>query len=359
MKIRMLKQCLAMVAGALLLCGCSATRHLPEGAYMLNKVRVVTDSDYHDINTLALKESVRQKGNTRWLSTVKVPLAIHSLAGRDSNWVNRILWAIGEAPVVMDTTMARLSCEDLKQALANLGYLDAEVALYVEYKKRKANLMYLLRPGTAYKISQYETDIQDSVIEKILQRRNSTLYAGKQFSAEALNTERSQVTSYLQDRGYFRFHKEFINYRARRHQAEKTVDLMLVLQGCAENSVLPVGSLAQQTWVTQRLVLRSATLCHHVIIEFSKLAQIQHVDALGLALPCHHTVIGEFCFTRLTMLSGNQHDTVSTLGTIDGCCRGILQNLHRDDVRGVDGRKGRHRRYGTVTQTVAQTYRST
>ena len=113
--------------------------------------------------------------------------------------------------------------------MANLGYLDAEVALYVEYKKRKANLMYLLRPGTAYKISQYETDIQDSVIEKILQRRNSTLYPGKQFSAEALNTERSQITSYLQDRGYYRFHKEFINYRARRHQKEKTVDLMLVL----------------------------------------------------------------------------------------------------------------------------------
>ena len=229
MKTGILKQCLAMVAGALFLCGCSATRHLPEGAYMLNKVRVVADSDYHDINTLALKENIRQKGNTRWLSTVKVPLGIHSLAGRDSNWVNRILWAIGEAPVVLDTTMARLSCEDLKLSLANLGYLDAEVALYVEYKKRKANLMYLLRPGTAYKISQYETDIQDSVIEKILQRRNSTLYPGKQFSAEALNTERSQITSYLQDRGYYRFHKEFINYRARRHQKEKTVDLMLVL----------------------------------------------------------------------------------------------------------------------------------
>ena len=232
MKKSILKQCLAMVAGVLLLCGCSATRHLPEGAYMLNKVRVVTDSNYHDINTLALKENVRQKGNTRWLSTVKVPLGVYSLAGRDSNWVNRILWAIGEAPVVMDTTMARLSCEDLKLALANLGYLDAEVALYVEYKKRKANVIYLLRPGTAYKISQYETDIQDSVIEKILQRRNSTLYAGKQFGVETLNSERSQITTYLQDRGYFRFHKEFITYRARRHQENKTVDLTLVLHPC-------------------------------------------------------------------------------------------------------------------------------
>ena len=217
------------MAGAVLLCGCSVSRHLPEGTYMLNKVRVVTDSKYKDINTLAMKEYVRQKSNSRWLSTVKVPLGIYSLAGRDSTWVNRVLWSIGEAPVVFDTLMARQSCEDLKLALENKGYLDAEVSLYVDYKKRKANAIYLLRPGTAYKISQYETDIQDTVIEKALQRRNSTLYTGKQFSVDALNTERGQITTYLQDRGYFRFHKDFITYRARRHEKEKTVDLTLVL----------------------------------------------------------------------------------------------------------------------------------
>ena len=229
MKNPMMKQWLTMVAGAMLLCGCSATRHLPEGTYMLNKVRVVADSKYKDINTLEMKEYVRQKSNSRWLSTVKVPLGVYSLAGRDSTWVNRVLWSIGEAPVVYDTLMARQSCEDLKQALENKGYLDAEVALYVDYKKRKANVMYLLRPGEAYKISRYETDIQDSVIEKILQRRNSTLYAGKQFSTDALNTERSQITTYLQDQGYYRFHKEFITYRARRYDKEKNVDLTLVL----------------------------------------------------------------------------------------------------------------------------------
>ena len=229
MRIPIKKQWLSMVAGAVLLCGCSATRHLPEGTYMLNKTRVVVDSKYRDINTLAMKEYVRQKGNTRWLSSVKVPLGIYSLSGRDSTWVNRVLWSLGEAPMVYDSLMARQSCEDLKQALANKGYLDAEVALYVEYKKRKANVMYLLRPGEAYKISRYETDIQDSVIERMLQRRNSTLYAGKLFSDDALNTERNQITAYLQNQGFFRFHKEFITYRARRHDKEKNVDLTLVL----------------------------------------------------------------------------------------------------------------------------------
>ena len=196
---------------------------------MLDKVRVVTDGDYKDINTLAMKDYVRQKSNTRWLSTVKVPLGIYSLAGRDSSWMNRALWAMGEAPVVFDTLLARQSCEDLKQALENKGYLDAEVSLYVDYKKRKCNAVYLLRPGTAYKIRQYDTEIQDTLIERLLLRRNGTLYATRQFSAEALSEERNQLTSYLQDRGYFRSHKEFITYRARRYDKEKMVDVTLVL----------------------------------------------------------------------------------------------------------------------------------
>ena len=229
MKIPMLKQCLAMVAGVLILCGCSATRHLPEGSYMLNKVRVVADDKYKDIDPMALKDYVRQKSNTRWLSTVKVPLGIYSLAGRDSTWLNRALWSMGEAPVVFDTLLARQSCEDLKQALENKGYLDAEVALYVDYKKRKCNAMYVLRPGTPYRIRQYDTVIMDSVIDKLLMRRNSSVYAGKKFSAEALNEERNGITSYLQDRGYYRFHKEYITYRARRHDKAKDVDVTLVL----------------------------------------------------------------------------------------------------------------------------------
>ena len=196
---------------------------------MLNKVRVVTDGDYKDINTTAMKEYVRQRTNSRWLSTVKVPLAVYSLAGRDSSWASRILREIGEAPVLYDTLLAKLSCEDLKQALANKGYLDSEVELYLDVKKRKVKAIYVLHPGTPYMISHFEYDIQDSVISNMLAVRGINLHEGMQFSADGLNAERSQITSWLQDRGYFRFNKEFINYRARRNAEEHSVDLKMTL----------------------------------------------------------------------------------------------------------------------------------
>lgn len=236
MKKTLFSHGLALVAGAVLLCGCSATRHLPENTYMLNKVRVVTEGQYKDINTTTMKEYVRQKSNSRWLSTFKVPLGIYSLAGTDSSGVNRILRSLGEAPVVYDTLLARFSCEDLKQALENKGYLDAEVSMFLDKRKRKVNAIYVLRPGPAYTISHYETDIRDSVIADILSRRESTLRNGMQFSADALNTERSQITSYLQNLGYFRFHKEFISYRARKNPREHSVDLSLLLQAYRRTS---------------------------------------------------------------------------------------------------------------------------
>ena len=221
--------CVALVVGAWMLCACSVSRHLPENTYMLNKVRVVTDGDYRDINTTAMKEYVRQRTNSRWLSTARVPLGVYLLAGRDSNWVNKVIKMIGEAPVVYDSLLAKLSCEDLKQALVNKGYLDAEVELYLDTKKRKVNAIYVLHPAAPYKISSFQTNIQDSVIADMLTQRGISLHEGMQFSADALNAERSGITSWLQDRGYFRFNKEFINYRARKHTEEHSVDLLMTL----------------------------------------------------------------------------------------------------------------------------------
>ena len=218
-----------ILTGALLLCACSASRHLPEDTYMLNRVRVLTDGKYKDIDPVQMKSYVRQKTNTRWFSAVRVPLGVFAMGGRDSSWVGRTLRAMGEEPVRYDSLLARQTCEDLRLALQNKGYLDAEVTLYLDRKKKKVDAIYLLEPGDAYRIHGLETDIRDSVIARLLKQRRSVLTEGMQFSTDALNTERTQITRYLQDLGYFRFHKEFINYRARKDEANRQVGLTMTL----------------------------------------------------------------------------------------------------------------------------------
>lgn len=226
----------AFLAGAFLLGSCSVSRNLPEGTYMLDKVKVMTDGKYQDINSAQMMNYVRQKGNARWFSAIKIPLGVYAMAGKDSSWINRTLRQMGEAPVIYDTLLARQSCEDLKLALQNKGYLDAQVEMFIKPHHRKIDALYVLHPGQPYFINNYTTDIQDSVIARMIASRKPLLYNGLQFSTDALNTERTQITNYLQDQGYFRFHKEFITYRAHKDSTRHEVGLTMVLHPYRANS---------------------------------------------------------------------------------------------------------------------------
>ena len=228
-------QFLTMLAGVLL-CACSASRDLPEDTYMLDKVKVVTNGKYKDINSSQMKAYVRQKTNSRWFSTLKIPLGVYAMAGKDSTWYNNMLRSMGEPPVIYDSVLARQTCEDLQLALQNEGYLDAEVSMYLEKHKKKVDAIYVLRPGHPYVVQHLVRDIQDSVIAVFLKDRLSLLYDGMQFSANKLNEERSDISRYLQDLGYFRFHKEFITYRARKDAANHTIDLTMILHPYRSNS---------------------------------------------------------------------------------------------------------------------------
>ena len=220
-----------------LLGSCSASRDLPEGQLMLNKVNVVADGKYPDINTSQLKSYVRQKGNSRWFSAVKIPLGVYAMAGDDSTkWINRTLKSMGEAPVIYDTLQARLSCENLQMALQNKGYLDAQVELFADTKGKKLDAIYVLHPGTPYYIRHVEYEIQDSVIARLLQYDQHRLRENKKLDVDALNQERSRITELLQNRGYYRFHKEYIGYRVDTLQEQHLADVTLVLRPYRTNN---------------------------------------------------------------------------------------------------------------------------
>ena len=220
-----------LLAVALVMCGCSVTYDIPEDNYMLDRVKVVADGKYRDINTSQLKNYVRQKGNSRWFHAVKLPLGVYSMAGRDSSWINRTLRQMGEAPVIYDTIQAQLTCQDLQQALQNIGYLDAQVELFVDKKNRKKiDAVYVLHPGRPYYVQNLDFEIEDSLVAHTLKSRSWMLHQGMQFNVETLSEERRQITKYLQNRGYFRFHKEYITYTAQKDEEKKGVNLKLMLQ---------------------------------------------------------------------------------------------------------------------------------
>ena len=167
------------------------------------------------------------------LKSVKVPLAVYSLSGRDSTkWINRTLKSMGEAPVVFDSLSSVQTCADLAQQLKNEGFLDAQVRLQVSTKGRKAKVEYLLQPGEPYFVDSIGYAIQDTTIARILSRQGasaSLLYKGMKFDVSRLDAERKRISTLLSDSGYYRFHKDYITYQADSISHSRLINLTLHL----------------------------------------------------------------------------------------------------------------------------------
>lgn len=212
----------------LLLASCSAGKFIPDGRYMLDKVEIRSDSMGFD--AAQLEPYIRQKANSRWFSLFKIPLGTYALSGKDSTkWINRTLQRIGEEPVLFDSAQARLSCEDLRTAMQNMGFMNARVAFDAKAKGKKLKVTYTLIPGKPYYIRTFKYDIQDSVIASILKPHIADGFRPRQFTVSALDAERSRLTSILNDSGYFRFHKDFIQYSADSVRGSRDVAVTLHL----------------------------------------------------------------------------------------------------------------------------------
>lgn len=286
---------LMMVGMAVVMFSCSSTKYVPDGEYLLNNVKVKTIGDYDDVNTVNLRNYVRQNPNRRWFSLFKLPLATYSLSGRDSTkWINRTLKSMGEAPVIFDSTKATMTCIDLQQELRNEGFLNAQVDMERHINGKRVNLVYLLKPGEPYFIHTIRQEIADDSIVSILAASNSKslLSEGMKFDASMLDAERKRITGILTDNGYYRFHKEYISYQADTTTNSRLIDLTLRL-GLAHRNEQP-DTLHTRYWM-RRITYASGDpqdkrihLRRHVLRECTHLSSGEPFRSTGLQNTYNH-----------------------------------------------------------------------
>ena len=228
-----LRRIIYILLAAVLLTGCAETKYVPDGRYLLDEVQVSMDGKYRDLSTAKMKSYVRQQNNARWFSVAKLPLMAYSLSGRDTTrWMNRLLRNMGEPPVLYDSAMAVQTCSDLQQMMRNSGYLNGRVELWTRTKGKKLKAVYKLFPGAPYYIGDVDYVISDPTVRDLLmadgeQRRE--LKSGQQFVVDNLDKERKRITTLLNNRGYYRFHKEYIRYEADTVGQADRVNLKLLL----------------------------------------------------------------------------------------------------------------------------------
>ena len=221
---------LTMAAVVVALTGCSVTKHIPEGMYMLDKVEVECDNKAVDVSLL--EPYIRQKENSKWFSALKLPLGTYSLAGADTTkWINKTLRKMGERPVVYDTLQAQLTCDDLCTAVGNMGFLNARVDANTKFKgKKKISLVYKVTTGKPFFVHTIRHDIRDDSIAALLSTsamQESRLKEGMLFNVNELDGERKRITSLLMNNGYYHFNKDFITFSVDSVSGSQLLDITM------------------------------------------------------------------------------------------------------------------------------------
>lgn len=223
-----------VVCAAVCVAGCSTTRHVPQGQMLLDDVKIVV-VDSSDVSTSDLYNFLRQTPNHKVLGFAKLQLGTYNLSGQDSTkWYNKWLRRMGRPLVIYSQDLTTASQHQLRQALVNKGYMDAQVNVdtIARPEKKKIKVRYLLSPGMPHTISSITYDIPDTALAKVVMRDslNFTLKAGGLLDRTELDAERALITERLRNRGYYAFTKEYITFYADTAEGSKDVDLTLKVQ---------------------------------------------------------------------------------------------------------------------------------
>lgn len=217
-----------LLLGILLLTGCSVSRFIPEGDYLLDKVSIRSDSA--GIRTGSLEGYIRQQPNSRWFNVLKVPMLPYLLSGRDSTRrFNRFMHRIGENPVLYDSTLAIKTQSNIQSAVRNMGYLNATVDRVERVRGDKMQLTYQIHPQQRYSVRSIEREIEDEGLQSRLEQtsQQSLLREGMPLDMNVLDQERSRIHSQLSQDGYYRFSKDFIRYEADTTVGGHQADLLM------------------------------------------------------------------------------------------------------------------------------------
>ncbi len=223
---------------------CSTTKYVPEGKYLLDKVKI--KSDVPDNNSADLKPYIRQLPNFKMLGLNKTRLQIYSLSGSDSTkWINRFLKNMGEAPVIFDPQLVEKSDVELQKLLINKGYLDVEVSSDINLHDKKVDVTYTVTGNEPYRIKNLAIEAKEPHIKEEVfgddghpsevirwepsRLRTSYIKDDMLFDRSVLDNERDRIVALMRNRGYFRFEKNSIRYEADTTSLDHGVDLKMLL----------------------------------------------------------------------------------------------------------------------------------
>ncbi len=252
------------------------TSKLKEGEYLLEKNIILLNEEDEEIDEDALSDIIKQKPNKKIFGFVRFHLLLHNsfnkenVAARKEKKLKRknkrirkknirrikkdkdtipyktlkdfttfgekMLYTIGEPPVIVDTAKANLTAKQMNVYLIKKGYFDNSVhdstVFYDKkfpFKRKRARTYYKIKVDEPYKIKRFEVVSKDTALYHFLQPKFEELNVkeGNVFDVDKMEKDRDQITEYLRNNGYYKFNKSSMTYKVDSSVSGKFVNITL------------------------------------------------------------------------------------------------------------------------------------
>ena len=237
-----------LAAGTLLALasGCSNTRFLPEGEEMytgIKKIEVTRNKKEtsYDLSTALMVRSILSTPptspllGTRLRSPLPVRLWIYNFWNpkREKGVISWFRKQFGLPPVLVSQVNPVARAAKLQNELYNNGHFQSTVTSTRHPSKsnpKKVKLGYQVRLTPPYTYHAILAPPPVTPIDSIIQvtRRRSRLKAGEPYQLSQLSEERTRITTYLHNRGYFYFRPEYLDFLADTTLYPNQVELALI-----------------------------------------------------------------------------------------------------------------------------------
>jgi len=218
---------------------CSNTKFLKEGQmlYTGGEVKIENDTiskkEKKELQA-ALEENLVPKPNSTILG-LRPRLYFYNIAKepkKEKGFNYWLKYKVGEKPVLLGDVDREFNKDIIVNYSENKGYFNAKATYDTISKNKKAKVIYTLRPGAQYLISNVKFQKDSTLVNREIQnlKDKSLLKNGNPFDLGVIKSERDRIDNGLKEKGFYYFHPDNIIVQAdstvaKNHKVELNVKL--------------------------------------------------------------------------------------------------------------------------------------
>lgn len=182
----------------------------------------------------ALEENLVPKPNSTILG-LRPKLYFYNIAKepkKDKGFNYWLKYKVGEKPVLLGDVDREFNKDIIQNYSENKGYFNAKATYDTVSKNKKAQVIYTVRPGARYLISNVKFQQDSTLVNREIQTltNKTILKAGQPFDLDVIKNERERIDNALKERGFYYFSGDNIIVQAdstvsKTHKVELNVKL--------------------------------------------------------------------------------------------------------------------------------------